>query len=215
MKKSIAVIDCAVKDPAIACFNRLQRSTEKNLSYHNFPAQELRSLNLEEGFDALIVLGSHSNVGDGSSWHAPLSQFVLDELKKGTPVFAICFAHQLMAHTFGSTMKENPGSRTLEGLRKIELKEEVFGNSSPQYFFTAHNYQVDQLAPDLRVIGFSEDSPYEMLAHTSLPYWSCQSHPEGSDFFLENEISFKLSCEHREKGLECSLNFLMNFISHV
>lgn len=215
MKKSIAVIDCAVKDPAIACFNRLQRETKKNLSYHNFPAQGMRSLSLEEGFDALIILGSHSNVGDGSPWHEPLASFTLDQLKKSIPVLGICFGHQLMAHAFGSTLKPNPNQKILEGLRSIEMGEEFFGLNEAFNFFTAHNYQIENLGEDLKIIGTSKDSPFEMIAHKSLPYWSCQSHPEGSDFFLENEISYKLESIERQKGLDSGLRFLKAFISGV
>jgi len=215
MKKSIAVIDCAVKDPAIACFNRLQRETEKNLSYHYFPMQGVRSLNLEEGFEALIILGSHSNVGDGSAWHQPLLDFTLKNLKNNIPVFGICFAHQLLAHYFGSTMRVNPGEKTLEGLREFELKEDIFGLGGKQSFFTSHNYQIDKLGEDLKVLGQTEESPFEFLAHKSLPYWSCQSHPEGSDFFLENEISFKLDESSRKKGLDSGQRFLKAFISYV
>lgn len=215
MKKSIAVIDCAVKDPAYACFNRLQRHTDSLLSYHNFPLQGTRSLNLETGFNALIILGSHSNVGDGSPWHTPLVNFVLGKLREGIPVFGICFGHQLMAHAFGSTMKQNPSGKTLEGLREIQLKHEVFGFTGVASFFTAHNYQIDQLSEELEVLGSSEDSPFEMLKHKTLPYWSCQSHPEGSDFFLENEISFALPEPERKTGLEDGLKFLLNFISAV
>lgn len=215
MKKSIAVIDCAVKDPAIACFNRLQRETAKNLSYHNFPAQGIRSLVLEEGIEALIILGSHSNVGDGSSWHGPLVDFTLNQLEKKTPVFGICFGHQLMAHTFGSSLTRNPKEKTLEGLRSFELSEDVFGLREKLNFFTAHNYQIQKLSDQLRVIGGCSESPFEMIAHNSLPYWSCQSHPEGSDFFLKNEISFKLDDEDRIKGLESGLRFLKAFISGV
>ncbi len=215
MKKSIAIIDCAVKDPALACFNRLQRETQKNLSYHNFPMQGVRSLELEEGLDALIILGSHSNVGDGSDWHHPLIEFTMKSLNSGIPVFAICFAHQLMAHHFGSTMKINPEEKTLEGLREFDLSSEVFGFKGGLKFFTAHNYQIDSLGDDLQILGKTKDSPFEFLSHKSLPYWSCQSHPEGSDFFLENEISFELGEVDRKKGLDSGLSFLKAFISYV
>lgn len=214
MRKSIAIIDCAVKDPAIACFNRLQREVPNLLSYHNFPMQGLRSLDLEEGFSGLIVLGSHSNVGDGSTWHAPLLEFILEELKKGTPVFGICFAHQLLAHAFDSILEKNQDAKTLEGLRKLRLKEDKFNLGCEELsLFTAHNYQISKLGNDLRVIGSSEESPFEMIAHNTLPFWSCQSHPEGSDFFLENEISFSLDSLQKESGLADGLKLLKGFIS--
>lgn len=214
MKKSIAIIDCAVKDPAISCFNRLQREINSLLSYHNFPAQGLRSLNLEEGFSGIIILGSHSNVGDGSTWHSPLKEFILTELSKGTPVFGICFGHQLMAHAFGSELDKSSDKKTLEGLRTINLSEDIFNIEAKNIsLFTAHNYQISKLAPELRIIGSSSDSSYELIAHKTLPYWSCQSHPEGSDFFLENEISFSLDEEKRMMGLRDGLLLLKSFIS--
>lgn len=216
MKKSIAVIDCAIKDPAIACFNRLQRNTDKLLSYHNFPLQRERSLNLEEEVEGLIVLGSHSNVGDGSDWHPPLKNYILQKLEEGIPVLGICFAHQLMAHCFGSKLKRNDGEALLEGVRSIELKNKIWEiNKKELSFFTAHNYQIEKLGDDLEVFGTSSDSPFELLRHKDLPYWSCQSHPEGSDFFLENEITLKLETYEKEKAKSDGLLFLKAFISQI
>ena len=67
----------------------------------------------------------------------------------------------------------------------------------------------------MKVIGTSKESPFELIKHKGLPYWGCQSHPEGSDFFLENEISFELNENERELGLKDGLAFLKAFISHI
>ncbi len=216
MKKSLAIIDCSVKDPAYTCFNRLARELQENLSYHHFPKYGLSSFSYENEPDAIISFGSHSNIGDGSLWHAPLAEYLLQQLEKGIPVFGICFSHQLMAHAFGSTLKRNSLDLCLEGLREVQLKESVFGIEKESLsLFTAHNYQIDSLSSELEVIGSSLDSPFEFIKHKSLPYFSCQSHPEGSEFFIKHEIAVDLNRDQKEHGLRDGLYLLKKFISSV
>lgn len=216
MKKSLAIIDCSVKDPAYTCFNRLQRMSPHHLNYFNFPKYGLENLRYEDEPDGIISLGSHSNVGDGSNWHDPLSNYLSEKLNKGIPVFGICFTHQLMAHHFGSSLGRNKNEKTLEGLREVSLDYLPFGVEKKNLsLFTAHNYQITKLGEDLKVIGSSEDSPFEFIKHISLPYFSCQSHPEGSDFFIKHEIGKDLSEIERSKGLEDGLYLLEKFISSV
>lgn len=216
MKKSLAIIDCSVKDPAYNCFNRLQREVPENLNYYNFPKYGLSSFNQEPKPNAIIALGSHSNIGDGSSWHQPLSDYLLSKLNEGIPVLGICFSHQLMGHAFGSTLRMNAKEKCLEGLREIQINKGVFKMDQDSLsIFTAHNYQIGSLAPDLEVIGSSVDSPFEFVKHKSLPYWGIQSHPEGSESFIKNEISIELSLEETSKGLQDGLYLLKSFISNV
>jgi GMP synthase-like glutamine amidotransferase len=212
----LAIIDCSIKDPAYTCFNRLAREVEENLSYHNFPKYGLEGLSYEGEPDGIIALGSHSNIGDGSHWHSPLATYLLEQLKKGIPVFGICFTHQLMAHAFGSQLQRNAMNRCLEGVREVQLNKSLFGiEKNTLSLFTAHNYQIESLSPDLEVIGTSKDSPFEFLRHKSLPYFSCQSHPEGSEFFIKHEIKIELSIDEKEKGLKDGLYLLKKFISSI
>jgi GMP synthase (glutamine-hydrolysing) len=216
MKKSLAIIDCSVKDPAYSCFNRLQREVEENLNYYNFPKYGLSSFDHQPKANGIIALGSHSNIGDGSSWHLPLTSYLLDKLDEGIAVLGICFSHQMMAHAFGSTLKENNHGKCLEGLREVSMPKPIFKMEKDKLsFFTSHNYQIDSLSPDLEVIGSSIDSPFEFVKHKRLPYWGIQSHPEGSNFFIKNEISLELSSKKIETGLQDGLYLIKKFISSV
>lgn len=216
MKKSISIIDCSVKDPAYTCFNRLVRELGENLSYHNFPKYGTESFQYEAEPDGIIALGSHSNLGDGSLWHEPLKDYLLEKLNQGIPVFGICFSHQLMAHAFNSTLIKNPLGKCLEGVREVEFSEELFGiKEKTLSFFTAHNYQIGTLGPELKVIGKAPNSPFEFIKHASLPYYSCQSHPEGSEFFIKQEIGIELKSGEKQKGLQDGLLLLKKFILSV
>ncbi len=191
MKKQIAVIDCAIKQSSIHCFNRLLQYFDCSLSYHRPPEQGMRSLYSSQDQDqAYIIFGSASNIEDQLQWHAQLASFCHEQLLQSKPIFAICFGHQLMAHYYGATIDKNNEAITYKGSREITFIESFspFSKGKSFQIFSAHSFEVKTLPEDMIHIASSEECLYDGLAHKSLPLISFQGHPEASPFFVEQEI---------------------------
>ncbi len=191
MKKQIAVIDCAIKQSSIHCFNRLLKYLERPLSYHRPPVDGMNSLlDSQEEDQGYIIFGSASNIEDQLPWHRDLAEFCHQSLLKAKPVFGICFGHQLMAHHFGARVERNENEKTYKGSRDIRIINsfENYKLDSIYNIFSAHSFEVKDLPSDMIHVATSEECFYDGLAHKSLPYVGLQGHPEASPFFVKEEI---------------------------
>ncbi len=192
MKKQIAVIDCAIKQSSLHCFNRLIKYLDRPLSYHRPPVDGMNSLMASEEDDhGYIIFGSASNIEDQLAWHRELANFSHQQLLKRKPIFGICFGHQLMAHHYGARVERNEKEVTHKGSRDIRIihSHGPYIKDSEYNIFTAHSFEVKDLPNDMLHIATSEECFYDGLAHKELPYIGLQGHPEASPFFVETEIT--------------------------
>ena len=51
--------------------------------------------------DGIVISGSEKGVYDDTPWMAPLRAILEEYREAGTPVFGICFGHQIMADVWG------------------------------------------------------------------------------------------------------------------
>ena len=58
-------------------------------------------------YDAFMLTGSPASVSDDSAWIQRLSQLILEANQKGKRIIGTCFAHQLIAKTFGGEVSKN------------------------------------------------------------------------------------------------------------
>ncbi len=195
MKKQIAVIDCAIKQSSIHCFNRLIQYLDRPLSYHRPPVDGMNSLHASLDNDqGYIIFGSASNVEDQLQWQKDLAEFCHERLIENKPVFGICFGHQLMANYFGATIARNEGEVTRKGSRDVTIINSYgsFQKGSEYNIFSAHSFEVKDLPDTMIHVATSEECFYDALAHKSLPYMGLQGHPEASPFFVNLEIKESL-----------------------
>jgi len=190
-RRQIAVIDCAIKQSSIHCFNRLLNYLNRPLSYHRPPVDGLNSLFDSEAKDeGYIIFGSASNIEDDLPWHKDLAEFSHRQLQKKKPIFGICFGHQLMAHYYGASIERNADEVSYKGSRDIQILQDhgPYNKGDEYNIFTAHSFEVRDLPDCMLHIASSEECLYEGLAHRDLPYVGLQGHPEASPFFVESEI---------------------------
>ncbi len=215
MKKLIAIIDCGIKRNSLFIFNQLVRNFPQSFTYHIPSTQGMESLyEAQEQNLAYIILGSFSNVEDRLPWQKELARHMLQELEKGKPVLALCFGHQLLADAFGLTIIQNPNHGTLQGMRQVTILNDHPLVKAGETFtlIKAHSYQVANIAPPFIHIGHSPECPHDIIAHERLPLFSLQTHPEASDYFIENDVKAELSPADkkltRRDGLEIISRFL-------
>lgn len=184
----IAVIDCALKEPAYESFNQLVDFLERPLSYH-IPSQQGMG-SLSRCFpECLIVFGSYSNVEDKLEWHRPLQEYLLSALKSGLPVLGLCFGHQLVADGFGA--KVGPASKQFEGIREISVHaSSPWGIKKGQTFslVASHGQEIQVLPKELKLLASSEHCRNDIVTHTELPFLGLQAHPEASVRFVEQNL---------------------------
>lgn len=190
MTMQIAVIDPYMKSPAINCFNGLVDLLQRPLSYFQPSQFDLKQLQeRRDKTSAYIVLGSASHVHEKLNWHAPLADFLIEELTNLKPVLGCCFGHQLICHALGSDVVYHTDENTkLMGKRLITITEDFWNFKKGEVFNlgVTHKQVVKNLAPGLRSVGFGLEN--DIVIHESLPFLGTQAHPEASFYFLNHDI---------------------------
>lgn len=212
--KTIAIIDCATDEPALACYNRLLQLGFP-VSYHSacdFGMKTVANLDL---FYGAFIFGSVSNVEDDEPWHRDLASWALAALKQNFPLLGICFGHQLMCHYLGGRVIKNlPENPEQKGSRVVTFKNN-FGDISVGdqcEFVVSHSWRVTDLPDDFEEIAFSK-FPNDVVRHKTLPFVGIQPHPEASDHFIDTAFEDEpLNPENAKRTKVDGINFIINFI---
>lgn len=191
MTNQIAIVDPFVKGPSFNCFNNIMNILGVKASYHMPGSFGMESLISEtEHSKAYIVLGSASNISDKLSWHAPLADFLLQELKNNKPVLGLCFGHQIMCNALGAKVEFYTKEETKEmGSRNITITEDFWNFKKGENLLlgVTHRQVVRNLPGDLKQVGFGFEN--DIVIHETLPFMGTQAHPEASDYFCRTDIT--------------------------
>ena len=212
--KTIAIIDCAIDEPSLACYNRLLQLGFP-VSYHSACDFGMSTLENLDNFYGAFIFGSISNVEDNEPWHRELANWALGALKQNFPLMGICFGHQLMCHYLGGKViknsLENPEQK---GSRIITFKNN-FGDilAGAEYeFIVSHSWRVTDLPDDFEEVA-SSIFPNDIVRHKTLPFVGIQPHPEASDHFIDTEFEDEpLNPENAQRTKIDGINFIINFI---
>ena len=116
----------------------------------------------------VILSGGPGHVYESN--HDPMPQWVLDGF---FPVLGVCYGMQLIAHTFGGTVKRM--SRREEG--PVEVTEMIYGNQEINFRWMNRYDQVTSIPLMFTITGVtSNDHVASFTDHKK--WWAVQYHPE-------------------------------------
>jgi len=187
----IGFIDPYMETPAIECFNDLIDLMNQKIYYYSPSKLSMDGLNsLKDKCDAYIVVGSASHVTEELSWHGPLFDFLLSELKKNKPILGCCFGHQLMCYGLGGRVGYyQDDQQKIKGVRQITVTKDwgPFRKNESFHLAVSHKQVVQELPKDLVEIGVGFRN--DLVAHTHFPLLLTQAHPEvSSNVVSDDEI---------------------------
>lgn len=214
MMKTIAIIDCAIDEPSLACYNRLLQLGFP-VSYHSACDFGMSTLKNLDHFYGAFIFGSISNVEDDEPWHRELRSWALNALQRGLPIMGICFGHQLMCHALGGKVIKNKSvDPEQKGSRKVTFKNRFGGIKSGEVleFIVSHSWRVTDLPHDFEEVAGSV-FPNDIVRHKTLPFVGIQPHPEASDHFIETEFeNDSLEKENADRTKVDGIRFIIDFV---
>ena len=124
----------------------------------------------------IILSGGPNSVFDPG---APTADPKLLEL--GTPILAICYGMQLVAHLAGGTV--TPSAEREYGRAEVTIRDAsgLFAGFEPQGCITvwaSHGDRIDRPPPHFRVTASSPNAPVAGFQHESRPIFGVLFHPE-------------------------------------
>lgn len=130
------------------------------------------------GTAAFIITGSASNIPHREPWMLTCEAWLRDVVPT-TPVFGICFGHQILAQALGGEVIRNPRGREI-GTRRIEkLMDDVILDGLPSTFEAnaTHIDTVGRLPAGAVVLARSPLDDCQAIRFTKTCY-GVQFHPE-------------------------------------
>ena len=131
------------------------------------------------GADAVVITGSAANVPTREGWMLRTEAWLREVVAVGTPVFGICFGHQILAQALGGEVQRNPRGREI-GTVAVEqtASDPIFDGLPPT--FTANVTHIDtvvRLPPGAVALARSPLEDYQAIRFTPTCY-GVQFHPE-------------------------------------
>jgi GMP synthase (glutamine-hydrolysing) len=116
-----------------------------------------------------IITGSSSSVTERAPWMLRAEELVRDIVAAGTPLFGICFGHQMIGQALGGLVAKNPRGREI-GTVEVRLlphapRDPIF-DGLPEQFRANHTHvdSVVELPPGARLLAQTELEPHAAFA---------------------------------------------------
>lgn len=147
--------------------------TKAGISSTVLPADvEYSSYDNIENVAGIVISGGSGDV------RKPRFAFDFTWLTLGLPVFGICYGHQLIAHHFGSVIKDISPEF---GLKRLQLKVDSLSIKRGEYpVWQSHSQAVYSLPSGAEVLAVTDADDYSFLLYPKLNIYSTQFHPEVS-----------------------------------
>ncbi|CAK4636725.1 hypothetical protein AeMF1_009818 [Aphanomyces euteiches] len=137
---------------------------------------------LNEGYDGIVVTGSHYNVSDNLPWYEPLCNIIRHAAKIGAPrMYGGCFGHQIIAHALGGQVGKNPRFvMKAETIQLLPAFSKLFSIDATSFkILEVHGDCVLTLPPEAELLGRSDSCSHESyVAGPKKNILCCQGHPE-------------------------------------
>lgn len=128
-----------------------------------------------------VITGSAAMVTERADWSERTAEWIRHALVAQTPLFGVCYGHQLMAHALGGTVGWLPAGREIgtESITRLAADDMPGLHDVPPAFpaQTTHRQSVLKPPPGAQVLARSQRDPHQLLRYT--PHvLSSQFHPE-------------------------------------
>jgi len=129
-----------------------------------------------------VITGSWAMVTDKEDWSERTADWVRLVMDAGTPLFGVCYGHQLMSHALGGEVAYHPKGREI-GVKPITLtpdaENDVILGGFPAAFDVnlTHEQSVVRLPPGATVLAGTDHDPFQILRYGPRAM-SVQFHPE-------------------------------------
>jgi GMP synthase (glutamine-hydrolysing) len=130
----------------------------------------------------VVLTGSHAMVTDELPWSVNLEKWIPSLLEAGTPLFGICYGHQLLARAAGGKVGFHPRGKEI-GTVQVQLladcEKDLLFRSLPQTFLAhvTHSQSVLRLPPNATRLAFNIYEPNHAFRIGECA-WGVQFHPE-------------------------------------
>ena len=174
------------------------------------PADATRVVNVEAGealpdaggFAGVLITGSAAMVTERRDWSERSAQWLRDAAHAGTPLFGICYGHQLLAHALGGEVGDNPTGREM-GTVAIELHADaahdpLFGGLPMQFPAQATHLQSVLRTPDGATVLARSAQDGCHAFRWGRATWGVQFHPEFSLTHMRGYVEAKHDALARE-----------------
>jgi GMP synthase (glutamine-hydrolysing) len=128
-----------------------------------------------------VITGSAAMVTERADWSERTAAWIRDAIDADTPLFGVCYGHQLMAHALGGTVGWLPAGREM-GTRTITRRASAGGDwldVLPETFAAHATHRQSVLEPPsgAEVLASSDLDPHQLLRYAPHAI-STQFHPE-------------------------------------
>ena len=133
-------------------------------------------------FSGVVITGSNAMVTDRVAWSEHTASWLPSVLETGTPLLAICYGHQLLAHGTGGIVGLNPRGSEV-GTVEIRLSDAADGDplfgSLPHMIRVHVSHFQSVLTPPAgaTILAASVRDPHHAFSYGARA-WSVQFHPE-------------------------------------
>ncbi len=140
---------------------------------HTISDAEIKALNPT----GVLLSGSPFSAYNPGSPQIPSTIF---DLK--IPIFGICYGEQLLAHQLGGCVEHmgyrERGPIELVVIDSCLLTKDIWRIGDVVTVWMTHEDRVIDMPPGFRTIGYTESSPYAVIADDVRKYYGVQFHPE-------------------------------------
>lgn len=145
-------------------------------------------------YRAVFITGSPAMVTDREDWSERTAEWIREAAELETPMFGICYGHQLITHAFGGEVGYNPAGRAAGTMRVETLaccREDELLGVLPEAFpaHMLHMQSVLRPPKDAIVMARSPMDPHHVIKHKHNVY-STQFHPEFSPEFVRAHLHY-------------------------
>ena len=130
----------------------------------------------------VVLTGSHAMVTDELPWSVNLEKWIPSLLEASTPLFGICYGHQLLARAAGGKVGFHPRGKEI-GTVQVQLladcEKDLLFRSLPQTFLAhvTHSQSVLRLPPNATRLASNPYEPNHAFRIGECA-WGVQFHPE-------------------------------------